>query len=159
MIPEKIIYTDGHNVTVTSSDFKVRNTMYKLNGIVQHGLTRLKANRIPGIILFIIGGVTIKLALSNYFPASWNIELNDTFISSNVFAAWLGVAIALIGTIQIIMERERYAVRIATAEGEKNVVVSKRKEYISQIVDALNEAYRTVDFRPVYHPSDRIEAA
>ena len=76
-----------------------------------------------------------------------------------MFAAWLGVAIALIGTIQIILERERYAVRIATAEGEKNVVVSKRKEYISQIVDALNEAYRTVDFRPVYHPSDRIEAA
>ncbi len=158
MIAEKIIYTDGHEVTVTSSDLKVRNTMYKLEGIVRHGLTRLKANRIPGIILFIIGGIIIKLALSQYFPASLNIDLGETVILSNVFAAWLGVVVALIGTIHIIAQRERYAVRIATAEGEKNVIVSKHKEYISQIIDALNEAYRNVDFRTIYR-SDRIEAA
>ena len=36
---------------------------------------------------------------------------------------------------------ERYAVSITTAEGEKNVVISKRKEYITQIVHALNEAF------------------
>lgn len=158
MIADKIIYTDGHEVTVTSSDLKVRNTMYKLEGIVKHGLTRLKANRVPGIILFILGGVIIKLALSQYFPATWNLQIGETYILSNVFAAWLGVGIALIGTILIIAQRERYAVRIATAEGEKNVIVSKHKEYINQIVDALNEAYRHVDFRKIYR-SDRIEAA
>ena len=158
MIPERIIYTDGHDVTVTSSDFKVRNTMYKLNGIVKHGLMRLKANRIPGVILFIIGGVMIALGLLNYVPESWNFRIGDTLILSNAFVMWLGVAIALIGTIQILAERERYAVRIATAEGEKDVVVSKSKEYISQIVDALNEAYRNVDFRTIYR-SERIETA
>jgi hypothetical protein len=158
MIAEKIIYTDGHEVTVTSSDLKVRNHMYKLEGIVKHGLTRLKANRIPGIILVILGGVIIKLGLSEYFPASLNMQIGDTLILSNVFAAWLGVIIALIGTTHIIAQRERYAVRIATAEGEKNVIVSKHKEYINQIIDALNEAYRNVDFRPIYR-SDRIEAA
>lgn len=158
MIAEKIIYTDGHEVTVTSSDLKVRNTMYKLEGIVKHGLARLKANRIPGIILFVIGGIVIKLGLSNYFPASFDLRFGDTLIPFNTLAAWLGVAIALIGTIQIIAQRERYAVRIATAEGEKNVIVSKHKEYINQIIDALNEAYRNVDFRTIYR-SDRIEAA
>lgn len=158
MIAEKVIYTDGHEVTVTSSDLKVRNTMYKLEGIVKHGLTRLKANRIPGIMLFILGGVIIKLGLSHYFPSSLDMQIGDTLVSSNVFAAWLGVVVALIGTIHIIAQRERYAVRIATAEGEKNVIVSKHKEYINQIVDALNEAYRNVDFRPTYR-SERIEAA
>jgi predicted phage tail protein len=158
MIADKIIYTDGHEVTVTSSDLKVRNTMYRLEGIVKHGLTRLKANRIPGIILFILGGVIIKLGLSQYFPESLNIQIGDTLILSNVFVAWLGVLVALIGTIQIIAQRERYAVRIATAEGEKNVIVSKHKEYINQIIDALNEAYRHVDFHTIYR-SDRIEAA
>ncbi len=37
--------------------------------------------------------------------------------------------------------KERYAVSITTAEGERNVVVSDRKEYITQIVHALNEAF------------------
>jgi hypothetical protein len=37
--------------------------------------------------------------------------------------------------------REKYAVRIYTAEGEKNVVVSASREYISQIIDALNRAF------------------
>jgi hypothetical protein len=160
MIQEKVIYTDGHEVTVTSSDFKVRNTGYKLNGIIKHGLMRLRANRIPGIILFILGGVMIKLALSEFFPSSMNIQMGDTLILSNVAAAWVGVGIALIGTVLILAVRERYAVRIATAEGEKNVIVSSRKEYISQIVDALNEAYRQigVDFRPIYR-RDPMETA
>ena len=160
MIPEKIIYTDGHEVTVTSSDFKVRNTMYKLNGIIKHGLMRLRANRIPGIILFILGGVVIKLAMSEFFPSTMDLRIGDELFLANVLAAWAGVGIALIGTILIIAVRERYAVRIATAEGEKNVIVSSRKEYISQIVDALNEAYREVgvDFRPIYR-GERFETA
>ena len=150
MIPEKIIYTDGHEVTVTSSDFKVRNHMYKLNGIIKHGLMRLRANRIPGIILFVLGGVMIWLAKDEFFPSSMNLLIGDKLIYANVLAAWVGVAIALIGTILILAVRERYAVRISTAEGEKNVIVSSRKEYISQIVDALNEAYRQVEFRTGY---------
>jgi hypothetical protein len=31
-------------------------------------------------------------------------------------------------------------VRIATAEGEKNVIVSERKEYVNMIVEALDYA-------------------
>jgi hypothetical protein len=85
-----------------------------------------------------------------------NMAIGDKFILANVVAAWIGVAVALIGTILILAVRERYAVRISTAEGEKNVIVSSRKEYVSQIVDALNEAYREVEFRSGYR-SDRIE--
>jgi len=36
--------------------------------------------------------------------------------------------------------REKYAVQIITAEGEKNVVISRSREYISKIEDALNRA-------------------
>jgi hypothetical protein len=32
-------------------------------------------------------------------------------------------------------------VRISTAEGEKNAVVSNKKEYIAQIVNALDNAF------------------
>lgn len=146
MIQDKVIYTDGRDVTVTQSDLKVKNHLYNLKGIMRHGLTKLKANRIPGIIMFVLGAVLIRLAMMDFFPSDYNFRLGDKLITSNVFAAWAGVALALIGTIQIIFVRDRYAVRIATAEGEKTVVVSNRREYASQIVDALNQAYREVGF-------------
>jgi hypothetical protein len=124
--------------------------LYKLNGIIKHGLMRLRANRIPGIILFILGGVMVWLASRDFFPSSMNLLLGEKLILANILAAWVGVGLAIIGTVLMLAVRERYAVRISTAEGEKNVVVSSRKEYISQIVDALNEAYRDVDFRTGY---------
>ena len=52
-----------------------------------------------------------------------------------------GVLFFVIGLLILLKLREKYAVRIFTAEGEKNVVVSQSREYISQIVDALNRAY------------------
>jgi hypothetical protein len=146
MIPDKIIYTDGRDVTVTNSDLKVKNHLYKLNGILRHGLTRLKANRIPGIILFVFGAVLIRLGMVDTFSSEYNFHLGNTLITSNVFAAWLGVAMALAGTLQIVFVRDRYAVSIATAEGEKQVVVSRRREYVAQIVEALNQAYREIGF-------------
>ena len=53
----------------------------------------------------------------------------------------LGSVLFGLGLLIMIRMREKYAVRIFTAEGEKNVVVSQSREYISQIVDALNRAF------------------
>jgi hypothetical protein len=36
---------------------------------------------------------------------------------------------------------EQYAISITTAEGERNVIVSAQREYIMQILKALNTAY------------------
>jgi hypothetical protein len=47
----------------------------------------------------------------------------------------------IIGLLLGILMKERYGVKIVTAEGEKNVIVSDRREYISMIVDALNKAF------------------
>jgi ABC-type amino acid transport substrate-binding protein len=52
-----------------------------------------------------------------------------------------GVLLVLAGIFVMLRLREKYAVRIITAEGEKNLVVSQSREYISQIVDALNRAF------------------
>ena len=69
------------------------------------------------------------------------MEINGDVVTANTVAIWTGAALALIGVLILAIVRERYAVRIATAEGEKNAVVSDKKEYISQIVDALNVAF------------------
>jgi len=80
-----------------------------------------------------------------------DVLINGSYVSANTLALWTGLGLALIGIVAIAAVRERYAVRIATAEGEKNAIVSHKKEYIAQIVDALNKAitYLHVSTTPV----------
>jgi hypothetical protein len=46
----------------------------------------------------------------------------------------------LASIIFLIIEKERYGVQIVTAEGEKEVVVSKERAYITMIYEALSKA-------------------
>lgn len=143
MIPDKILYTDGHNVTVTDSVFKVKHSLYRLNGITKHGMSIIRPDRIPGAILLFLGiaiGLTglLKLIPPTTIP---DVQFNGNYVSANTIALFLGAFLLFVGILLIGLVRERYAVRIATAEGEKDVIVSTRKEYISQIVNALNDAF------------------
>lgn len=142
MIPDKILYTDGHDVVVTDSTFQVRKTEYRLNGITKHGLTVLRPDRLPGILIFALGAILAICGLLQLIsPAMMNdVLINGSYVSANTLALWIGAGLALLGIIIMAVVRERYAVRIATAEGEKNAIVSHKKEYIAQIVDALNKA-------------------
>jgi hypothetical protein len=74
-------------------------------------------------------------------PADMNLRTEEGIISSNTLALWVGIALAAIGIILLMLAKERYAVRIGTAEGEKNAVVSSKREYIAQIVDAVHSAF------------------
>lgn len=149
MIQDKIIYTDGHTVTVTDSMFQVKKTAYKLNGITKHGLYVLKPHRLPGVFMVLAGIVLIVVGLLKLVPPTWmnDVIVNDTLIKANTIVLGIGAFIAFIGVLLAGLIRERYAVRIATAEGERNVVISPHKEYIAQIVDAISSAYRYISNR------------
>jgi hypothetical protein len=142
MIPEKVIYTDGHDVTVTDSTLQVKNHEYKLDGVIKCGLMVLQPQRAPAVILLLLG---IGLIIAGIMKVIDPSMVPDMTIAGNVFTAntlalWVGGALALIGVLLFGILRERYAVRIATAEGERDAVVSDRKEYIRQIVEAINSA-------------------
>lgn len=143
MIPDKVLYTDGRGITVTDSTFQVKNTSYRLDGIIKHGLLIMRPERLPGMMLLIVGFIVAIIGMMNLIPASFipDMQIKDQYVTANEVAMWAGGGLALIGLLIAIIVRERYAVRIATAEGEKNAVVSDKKEYISQIVNALNEAF------------------
>jgi len=142
MIPDKVLYTDGHDVVITESTFQVRNKSYNLNGITKHGLLTLRPDRVPGILLFVLGVVISLCGILTAIPPTWmnDLYINGSYVGINTLATWVGLGIALIGILITSLVKEKYAVRIATAEGEKNAVVSKEKEYVRQIVQALNEA-------------------
>jgi hypothetical protein len=146
MVPDRVIYTDGHDVTVTDSMLQVNKAKYKLDGIIKHGLFILRPQRLPGILMVTIGLITMFAGLLKLIPTTWinDTIIGDTLVSGSTIAMILGASIAFIGVLLLGMIRQRYSVRISTAEGEKDVVVSSRKEYIQQIVDALNSAYNYI---------------
>jgi hypothetical protein len=138
-----LYYTDGHEVSVTDSGFKVRKTLYQLNGITRHGFSIISPMRAPFTVLMIIGAITFICGAMNFLPQAWMRSVSifgfNLVVNSVVMTA--GTVLFVLGMLIMLQLKEKYAVRIFTAEGEKNVVVSQSREYISQIVDALNHAF------------------
>jgi len=143
MNTDKIYYTDGHDVVVTSSTLKVHNKEYRLPGITRHGLSTLKAQRAPGLFLFIIGMLVVVIGVYQLIPPGYidNTLIMDRWFTVNDWAVFFGALLGLTGLLIAMLVKPKYAVRIATAEGENDVVVSTHREYIRQIIEGLNKAF------------------
>jgi hypothetical protein len=141
MTPDKVIYTDGRDVVVTDSTLKVKNASYRLNGITKLALWTIRPDRWPGMLLLTIGIVAGVCGYLGLLPAEMNMSTANGSLSGNTIALGAGAVLAVIGILALAAGKERYAVRIGTAEGEKNAVVSYKREYISQIVAALHSAF------------------
>jgi hypothetical protein len=141
-----LYYTDGHEVTVTDSGFEVKDTLYQLNAITRHGFSIIAPHRTPYSVLLILGAIIFLCGAFNILPASWNQNITILGFSVIVNAVVMTAGSVLFGcaVLIILRMREKYAVRIYTASGEKNVVVSQSREYISQIIGALNRAFLDV---------------
>jgi len=143
MKTENVLYTDGHDVTVTSSMLQVKKKWYALSGITKHNFSILPPDRVVCFTLLLLGGILEVIGAANLIsPATVShIYVMNRWVTANQLAMGVGIFLILVGAIWMFFTKERYAVSITTAEGERNVVVSDRKEYITQIVHALNEAF------------------
>jgi len=138
---DKVIYTDGRDVTVTDSTLKVKSTSYRINGITRMCLWTIRPERWPGVVLMVLGVVALLIGWFVQLPADMNLTTQNGVLGANMLALWIGAALLVIGLLAVALTRERYAVRITTAEGDKNALVSRRREYVAQVVDALNKAF------------------
>jgi len=143
MKAENILYTDGHDVTVTDSSFKVKNSLYQLRGITNHAFRIIRPKRFPVVLVILLGVIMTVLGVSQLIPETFmpNVKLFSIALTANALATALGLLIFIIGSVAVGLMKDRYAIRIATAEAEKNVIVSDKKEYISSIMNALNHAF------------------
>jgi hypothetical protein len=148
-VPDKILYTDGHDVVVTDSFLQVKNKSYSLSGITKHGLQIIRPARGPAIFAFLLGVILTVAGLMRAIPSTSlpDFNIGGNYISANTLAIWAGLVLAALGLLIAFALKEKYAVRISTAEGEKDAVVSTQKEYIRQIVNALNEAYQFIQMK------------
>ena len=140
---ENVLYTDGHDVTVTSDMFKVKKKWYSLNGITKHNFSILPPARVACYTLLVLGALLEVVGAANLIPPTVvsDMFVFNTWLTANQLAIGAGIIFLVTGALWMMFTKERYAVSITTAEGERNVVVSERKEYITQIVHALNEAF------------------
>lgn len=147
METEEIFYTDGQDIVVTLSTLQVRDRFYSLKNIKKHSMASLQPARLPGIIMFITGVALALCGMANAFPIDLIQQtgyFSDT-LDTNYVAQWVGTGLTVLGLVLTVMLRERFAIRIATEEGEQDAVVSTKREYIREILDALNRAHMILD--------------
>ena len=142
METESVIYTDGHDVKVTSTKLIVGKKEYLLSGVTAFRLQIIKGNRAVPLILLLIGIAGIVAGLLHALPPDLMdpINLKDKTLTINDLAAIAGGVIVLLAVIWMMAEHDRYAVQITTAEGNKDVIVSAKRDYADQIVTALGVA-------------------
>jgi hypothetical protein len=145
MATDTIYYTDGHAVVVTDKSFKVNRREFKLPGITRHSLTQIKPYRAPGVLTLIVGISMFLIGLLEFefLPSvsAIKVQVIDVLIGIDIISMAAGVLVVFVGFLLIIAAKPKFAVRISTAEGDLNAVVSRRSEYIHQIIDGLNRAF------------------
>ena len=134
----KFLYTDGKDVVVTQLVLQTKNIEYRLKGITDFGMSIIKPQRLPGL-LAVVAGVSLVLNAFNIFIAN---EFIQSFLIALTEAGkvLIGGCLILAGLGYILFVGKRYAVRIETAEGDKHVVISKSREYVDQILNAIRRA-------------------
>lgn len=143
---QSVIYTDGHGVKVTTTEFITAHANYLIAGISRVRIHAIKASKIPGVVLLLLGLAAMVASAIHLFN-SMDVQpfyIGTILLTANRVAFAVGLVLLLAGIISMAAMRDKYAVNITTAEGEKEPVVSLKQDYITQIVTALQKvvAYR-----------------
>lgn len=142
MTTERILYTDGHDVTVTESAFRVRKHFYRLDGITRHSFSIIRPSKLPGIFISGLGVLALAVGISNVsLQADFSLSILSLVLGAKTLFLMSGCVLILSGILLSGFKKERYGVHIVTAEGEKDVLVSDRREYVYMVVEALNKAF------------------
>lgn len=145
MIAEsKIFYADAqHHVFVTDSMFIIKDKEYNIPTIRDHIIKEIKPTPTAGFVVSVSGAV---LLLGGVFHLIGLRFMPDVTLMGYTFGpfSWSmlsGVILLFGGLFMIATAKPKYALHISTPEGENDVLVSPKREYIRQIIDALNRAF------------------
>ena len=144
MIADKIFYADAHqHVIVTDSTFIVKDKEYNIPSIRDHIIKEVRPVPFLAVLTAIVGAL---LALAGMFQVvSFGFIPNVNVLGRTIDAYWWAILIGTFllfgGLMLILIVKPQYALHISTAEGEDDVIVSPKREYIRQIIDALNRAF------------------
>lgn len=143
MTVDRVFYTNGNDVMVTDSTLTVNKKQYRLMGIINHGLKIIRPFRTPGLLMTIAGVLIAVVAGVDYVRVRLpEILVFNKVIDTSFILMVIGGFLALVGLVMAFTVKTHYAVHISTAEGDADVIVSKEREYVNQIINALNRALK-----------------
>lgn len=116
-------YYSNDRVTVTNARFMVDGETHAISGITSVKLGVKKPNRIlpAALIIFELLALTSGKNLAT-------------------LSIWHWVIILLPGLIWMCLQRTHYTVTLASASGEHRALKSKVKPFVSEVVEAINQA-------------------
>lgn len=114
---EKCFYQDT-NVTVTQSRFVAYSKTYAMRNISSVSTHTIKKSRLFQILFIVIG----------------------VFCLMGESTRLVGVVAVALGILFLFLTKDEYSVRINSNSGEADGFVSKDRELVEKIVDAVNEA-------------------
>jgi hypothetical protein len=142
---EKTVYTDGKKVTITGYSLRVGKRLFPLEDLVKYGVARISPTRLPSILFISLGAGLAVMQYLRLIPADvyyWVpvVRIAGVEVPQNILVFGTGAFLFFLGIVSLIVVPTRYAVRITTNIGTMNVIVSRRREYIERIVDAIGTA-------------------
>lgn len=119
----EITYYTNDRVTVTNARFMVDGETHAISGITSVKLGVKKPNRIlpAALIIFELLALTSGKNLAT-------------------LSIWHWLIILLPGLIWVCLQRTHYTVTLASASGEHRALKSKVKPFVSEVVEAINQA-------------------
>ncbi|HZQ90386.1 MAG TPA: DUF6232 family protein [Terriglobales bacterium] len=114
---EKTFY-QGNGVTVTSTRFIVPGQTYAMASVTSVRFERIPPKRGAPILITIIGFLVLM------FPEG----------------RWFGVTLLVFGILWLLLLKTNCAVALSSASGEVRAIKSTDSDFITGIVDALNDA-------------------
>ena len=144
-LPCRLLYTDRNGVSVNKYTLKVKKEAYPLKDIIKHKLSIIRPARLPGVLLLVMGaGLGLCSAITPVTRPE--IIVAGNYFALNATILYLGLFFMALGIFRILFVRKRYALRIATQGGERNAVVSAKKEYILKLIHTLNDTFESNNY-------------
>lgn len=104
------------SVRITNARFIVDGQTFAMNGVTSIAAVEERPNRIVPILLIVVG---VPPVFSGFY---------------------VGLAFSLVGVIWCAMQKSTYYVVLRTASGQRRALKTYQKEYLQQVIAALNNA-------------------
>ncbi len=137
------IYYQIPNVLITNTRAVLSAKTYSMSNITSVSSGVIPANRLPGIIIALIGiafasccGLFGLIAFAN--ATSLNQGMGNLILDG--LGLLFGLLAIVVGLLVAFLPKDSYIVRIGSASGEANALASKDWNYIAPIIEAMNQA-------------------
>jgi hypothetical protein len=141
---EEVIYLKENNVLVTNSRAVLSGKTYALSNITSVSLTSKAPSSCMMPLIFLLGIISLGASIFLFFDTfssmgSYTYNFMGNIVQPVVLLI-LGILMLYFSIKAVLFSKNDYIVKIASAAGEIDGLVTKDKLFAQKVIDALNTA-------------------